>query len=129
MARDPKSIVREFYDEVINRRNVGAIDHLLSEDFRHNGEARGRAGQRQAVEDFLNGFSDLRHEILIILAEADLVSAHQRWAGTFDGTFLGHEPNGRFLSFSSTAILQVRGDEICQAWDVVDIGLAAQLAQ
>lgn len=128
MARDPKDIVRKFYDEVINRRNVGAIDHLLTDDFRHNGEARGRAGQRRAVNDFLNGFSDLRHEILIILAEADLVSAHQRWAGTFDGPFMGRAPNGRLVSFTSTAILQVRGDEICQAWDVVDMALAVQLA-
>lgn len=124
---DPKTVVRDFYDEVINRGDVGAIDRLLTEDFRHNGEARGRTGQRQAVEDFLTGFPDLRHEILIILAEGDLVSAHQRWTGTFDGTFMGRAPTGRLVSFTSTAILQVRSYQIAQAWDVVDIALAAQL--
>ena len=124
---DPKIIVREFYEEVINRRNLDAIDRLLTDDFRHNGELRGRTGQRQAVEDFLTGFPDLHHEILIILAEGDLVSAHQRWTGTFDGTFMGHAPNGRLVSFTSTAILRVRRGQIAQAWDVTDIGLAAQL--
>ena len=127
MARDPKDIVRDFYDEVINRRDVAAIDHFLTDDFRHNGEHRGRVGQRRAVQDFLNGFSDLRHEIMIILAEGELVSAYQQWAGTFDGPFMGHAPNGRPIRFTSTAILQVRGDEICQAWDVVDLALAVQL--
>jgi len=129
MPRDPdtKIIVCDFYDEVINRRNLGAIDRLLTDDFRHNGEARGRTGQRRAVNEFLTAFPDLRHEILIILAEGDLVSAHQRWTGTLEGTFMGHAPNGRLVSFTSTAILQVRGDQIAQAWDVVDIALAAQL--
>ena len=124
---DPKTVISDFYDEVINRRNVGAIDRLLTEDFRHNGEARGRAGQRQAVSDFLTGFPDLRHEILIMLSEGELVSAYQSWTGTFDGPFMGHQPTGRRVSFTSTAILQVHGGRIAQAWDVVDIALAAEL--
>lgn len=76
---------------------------------------------------FLDAFPDLRHDILIILGEGDLVSAHQKWTGTFDGQFMGHAPNGRLVSFTSTAILQVRGNQIAQAWDVIDIALAAQL--
>lgn len=126
-AADPKTIVRDFYEEAINRRDLVAIDRLLSKDFRHNGEARGRAGQRQAVSGFLTAFPDLRHEILIMIAEGDLVSAHQRWSGTFAGPFLGHQPTSRPVSFTSTAILQVRGGQIAEAWDVVDIALAAQL--
>ncbi|MEO6225570.1 MAG: ester cyclase [Sphingomicrobium sp.] len=124
---DPKTVVRAFYDEVINRRDLDAIDRLLTEDFRHNCEARGRAGQREAVKAFLSGFSDLRHEMLIILAEGELVSAHQQWSGTFDGPFMGHAPNFRAVRFTSTAILRVRGGRIAEAWDVVDIALAAQL--
>lgn len=129
MPRDPypETIVRAFYEEAINRRDLGAINRLLTDDFVHNGEARGRPGQRQAVEGFLTAFPDLHHEILIILTEGNLVSAHQRWAGTMDGPFMGHAPNGRPVSFTSTAILQIRGDQIAQAWDVTDIALAAQL--
>ena len=124
---DPKTIVRLFYEQAINRRDPGAIDRLLAENFRHNGEERGRAGQLQAVNAFLSAFPDLRHEILIILAEGELVSAHQRWTGTFGGPFMGHAPNGRTISFTSTAILRVSDGRIAEAWDVVDIALAAQL--
>ncbi len=73
---DPKSVVREFYERAINRRDLSAVDALLTDDFRHNGERRGRTGQREAVSAFLSAFPDLRHQILIILAEGDLVSAH-----------------------------------------------------
>jgi len=123
----PKTVVRTFYDEVINKRDLDAIDRLLTDDFRHNGEARGRAGQRLAVQEFLSAFPDLRNEILIILSEGDLVSAHQRWTGTMEGPFMSHAANGREVTFNSTAILQVRGSQIAQAWDVIDIALAAQL--
>lgn len=124
---DPKRIVRRFYAEAINGRDLDAIDRLLAPGFRHNGEERGRSGQRRAVEAFLDGFSDLHHEILIILAEGDLVSAHQRWTGTHDGPFMGSSPSGRKVAFTSIAILRVHGGEIAEAWDVTDIALAAQL--
>jgi len=58
-----KEIVRRFYREAISERDAGACG-LLTPDFVHNGEPRGRDGQRQAVEYFLTAFPDLEHEIL-----------------------------------------------------------------
>lgn len=124
---DPKQVVRRFYAEAINGRDLAAVDRLLVRGFHHNGVEVGRSGQRAAVQAFLDGFSDLRHEILIILAEDDLVSAYQRWTGTHDGVFMGSSPTGRLVCFTSTAILRVEGGEIAEAWDVVDIALCAQL--
>jgi predicted ester cyclase len=124
----PKDVVRRFYAEVIDGRDVGACDRLLTEDFTHDDEPRGRAGQRVAVEAFLGGFSDLRTEILLLLAEDDLVAAHLRWTGTHDGPFAGVEATGRGVAFTSTAVLRVRGGMIAAAWDEVDLmGLLGQL--
>ena len=57
---DHKDLVRRFYGEAINGRDLDAVDRLLSEDFVHNGERRGRAGQREVVAGFLDGFSGTR---------------------------------------------------------------------
>ena len=123
-----KDLVRRFYAEAINERDLSAVDRLLSEDFVHNGEARGRDGQRGAVQAFLNGFSDLHNEILLILGEDDLVAAHQRWTGTNDGSFMGSDATGRPVAFTSTAVLRIEGDQIAEAWDEVDmVGLSSQL--
>jgi len=123
-----KELVRRFYAEAINDRDLDAVDRLLGEDFTHDGERRGRAGQRQAVAAFLDGFSDLRNEILLILAEDDLVAAHQRWTGTQDGEFLGFPPSGRPVEFTSTAVLRIADGLIVAAWDQVDLlGLTQQL--
>ncbi len=127
-AAENKDLVRRFYAEAINGRDLDAVDRLLSEDFSHDDERRGRAGQRAAVAAFLDGFSDLRNEILLILAEDDLVAAHQRWTGTQDGEFLGFAASGRQVEFSSTAVLRVAGGLIVAAWDEVDmLGLTQQL--
>lgn len=123
MAGDAdKDLVRRFYREAINERDASACERLLTVDFVHNGEARGRAGQRQAVEYFLAAFPDLRNEILLLLAEDDLVAAHQRWTGTHEGEFLGVGPTGRQVEFTSTAILRTRDGLIAQAWDELDTG-------
>jgi predicted ester cyclase len=122
-----KDLVRRFYREAIVERDPGACDRLLTSDFVHNGEARGREGQRGAVEYFLAAFPDLTHEIELILAEGDLVAAHQRWAGTQEGEFLGVAGDGRRIEFTSTAVLRVEGGLIAAAWDEMDTGaIAAQ---
>ena len=123
-----KQLVRRFYAEVVNARDLDAVDRLLSEDFTHDDERRGRDGQRAAVAAFLDGFSDLHNEILLLLAEDDLVAARQRWSGTHDGAFLGIEPTGRRVAFTSTAVLRIEGGLIAAAWDEVDLlGLMRQL--
>lgn len=124
-----KDLVRRFYAEAINGRDLDAVDRLLGDDFAHDGERRGREGQRQAVAAFLDGFSDLSNEILLILAEGDLVAAYQRWTGTHDGEFLGFAATGRRVEFTSTAVLRVADGLIVAAWDQVDLlGLTRQLS-
>jgi predicted ester cyclase len=123
-----KDLVRRFYREAIVERDSSACERLLGIDFVHNGEPRGRSGQRQAVEYFLAAFPDLRHEIELILGEDDLVAAHQRWSGTHGGEFLGVAATGRPVEFTSTAILRVRDGLIAEAWDEMDSGaILAQL--
>ena len=124
-----KALVRRFYAEAINERDLGAVDRLLTADFTHDGEQRGRDGQRVAVAAFLDAFPDLCNEILLILAEGDLVAAHQRWSGTHSGPFAGVDATGRSVIFTSTAVLRIADGLIAEAWDQVDVaGLMAQLS-
>jgi predicted ester cyclase len=123
-----KDLVRRFYREAIVERDSAACERLLTVDFVHNGETRGRAGQRQTVDYFLAAFPDLEHEIELILGEDDLVAAPQRWAGTHGGEFLGVAATGRRIEFTSTAVLRVRDSLIAEAWDEIDSGaILAQL--
>ena len=124
-----KDLVRRFYAQAINDRDLDAVDRLLTEDFTHDGEQRGRVGQRAAVAAFLDAFADLHNDILLILAEGDLVAAHQVWTGTHTGDFAGVPATGRAVTFTSTAVLRIADGLIAEAWDQVDVaGLMAQLS-
>lgn len=48
----------------------------------------------RAVQYSLDAFPNLRHEITLILAEGDLVAAHQVWRGTHGGEFMGVAATG-----------------------------------
>jgi predicted ester cyclase len=126
---DNKEVVRSFYAEAINGRDAYACERWLTKAFVHNGVKRGAEGQREVVAYFLAAFEPLHHEIVLLLAEDDLVAAHQRWSGRHVGEFLGCAPSGREIAFSSTAVLRLARAEIAQAWDEMDSGaIVSQLS-
>jgi steroid delta-isomerase-like uncharacterized protein len=114
-------LVKRFYEEAINQRDTTACERLLTDDFVQNNEFRGREGQQTAVNAFLSAFPDLKHQILMTVAEEDRVAAHQKWIGTHEGEFLGIQPTSRKVTFTSTAILLIHQGLIAQAWDEVDL--------
>ncbi len=129
VAEENKAVVRRFYREAMVERDSSVCERLLSVDFVHNDEPRGRTGQRQAVDYFLAAFPDLEHSIELMIGEEDLVAAHQRWVGTHGGEFLGVAASGNRVEFTSTALLRVRDGLIVAAWDVMDTGaIVPQLA-
>lgn len=123
-----KDLVTRFYDEAINQRDPKAADRYLTDDFTHNDELRGRAGEAEALAGFIAGFSDLHVETITQIADGDTVAAVRRWTGTNDGTFAGCPPTGRRAEFTSTTILHLTGDRVRAVWDEVDLlGLFTQL--
>jgi steroid delta-isomerase-like uncharacterized protein len=114
-------LVKRFYEEAINQRDTTACERLLTDDFVQNNEFRGREGQQTAVNAFLSAFPDLKHQILMTVAEEDRVAAHQKWIGTHEGEFLGIQPTSRKVTFTSTAIILIHQGLIAQAWDEVDL--------
>ena len=116
-----KALATSFYADVVNAHNLDSVDRLVAEDFVHNGEPRGRAGQRAAMAELLEAIPDLRTETILILAEGDLVSAQQRWTGTHLGAVAGIEATGRPIELTSTAILRIHDGLISEAWDEIDL--------
>jgi predicted ester cyclase len=127
-SKDEKALVAQFYERVINRGDLAAIDDLLSPDFVHNGETRGIAGQRTAIQALLAAFPDLQVTTSATIGEGDLVSVRQEWTGTHKGVFLGAAPTNRRIAFTSQAMLRVAGDRIVEAWvNEDDLGLLRQI--
>lgn len=120
-AEANRELIERFYQEVINERRLGTIDQLISEDFVHNGEHRGRDGQRKVYGEFLAAFPDLQTEIIELFAAGNRVAVHRRWTGTHRAAFQGIAASGRSVDFQSTAILTLRGGLITEYHGVLDM--------
>ena len=117
-----KTLVRSFIDEVMNKRQLDAVDRYLAPDFiEHNPNLpQGRDGRKQFVAAVLAGFSDYRGEIVEILAEGDKVVVRTQWSGTQDGPFLGLPPSGNKVRFSTADFFRIANGKVAEHWDVVD---------
>jgi len=64
------------------------------------------------------GFSNLRVDILELLAEGDKVVARIEMTGDHDGEFVGLEPTGRSLKYQHLHIFRIEGGLIVEHWAV-----------
>lgn len=127
-----KKINEHFYDEIFRRRNVDAIDDLLTDDFvEHNpapGQSPDREGAKQLIGQVLAAFPDLELEVEREVAEGDTVATALRFTGTHQGEFAGMPPTGRRVNVAVNEVSRFHDGRCAEHWGVVDMaGLMAQL--
>ena len=112
-ATDPKAVVRRLIDEVLNAGRIEVVDELYTPAM----AARSRAW----IEPFLASFSDVRMEVVELVAEGDTVVGRFRCSGTHTGTWLGHPPTGRrFEDVDEVYVFHFRNGRIASAWGLED---------
>jgi predicted ester cyclase len=104
-AEDNKQAVRRFYQDVVNGRNLAAVDELLVPDgVDHTFGSQSTEQAKQFFAMIHQAFPDLRVEVHDVIAEGELVAARVTYTGTHQGEFLGiprpgkdHHQRGRLL--------------------------------
>ncbi len=133
MKEDPKVIIRRFYDEVINGRNLALLDELTTPDFIEHedvaGVAPGREGAKQFFSMVQGGFPDFRMNVEDVIAEGDKVVVRSRLTGTHEGEFMGVAATGKTIDVSVIDIVLFSEGKVAEHWGVTDTGgLMAQLS-
>lgn len=132
-ADDNKAVVRRWNEEVWGARNLEVIEELIAEDAVIHDTAepepvRGPAGVRGSVERILTAFPDSSVELLHLVTEGHLVTAHFRATGTHEGEFQGVEPTGNRIDVTGMSIMRIREGKIAEEWQIVDaIGILRQI--
>jgi steroid delta-isomerase-like uncharacterized protein len=126
-AEQTRTIVRRFYDEIVNGRDAGAAEELIADDivFRDpavpGGVLHGRAGVQQFIETLVAAFPDFRmtSEGAILVEDATAVC---RWVarGTHRGEFAGQPPTGREFSVPGIDLFTITEGRIVQMWVALD---------
>ena len=91
-----KQAARRFHEEVINGRNLDALDELLAPDgVDHTFGSRNPEQAKQFFGMIHQAFPDLHAEVHDVIAEGELVAARVTYTGTHQGEFLGIPATGK----------------------------------
>lgn len=134
MPSDSASLARRWFEEVWNRKNVGAISEMLAADGIVHGlgedgrDLPGPEGFRLFHEKFVGAFPDIRITVNDVVAEGERCAVRFTCEGTHRGGQLGLPPTNRRVRFTAMAFMRVRNGQIVEGWNEIDgVGLMQQL--
>ena len=125
-----KAIVRRFFEEVWNQRNLTAVNDIFAPHVIVNGQDVTPEVIKQLIESRLSAFPDIVVTIDEQVAEADKVSTRRTWRGTHLGEFRGIAPTGKTASWEQISIVRLVDEKIVEDRVVADeLSLLTQLGQ
>ena len=136
-AAENKAIVRRFYQELWNDRQLAIANEIFASDcLTHQlqsgsedvGVLRNPEMIRHHVADWLAGFADLCFDVEEILAEADRVVSRCVAHGTHTGTWGGIKATGKHIEIRMVVIHRIQAGKIAEDWVLVEsLGFFQQL--
>ena len=112
-TEESKELVRRLVDEVVNRRDLDALDEIAS------GQLARLA--RRWISPFRASFPDFTMRIVSLVAEGDTVVGHFACSGTHTGDWLGIAPTGRrFEDVDEIYVFTVADGKLVAAHGVED---------
>jgi steroid delta-isomerase-like uncharacterized protein len=133
-TEENKALMRHFYEEVFNQRNLAAIDDFIAPTFvNHSAAQLGlTAGDLEHVTQFVSMvmqvFPDLHYTVEDLLADGDKVVARLSISGTQQGAFMGIPSTGKHATVPDIEIFRITNGKAVECWVQVDfLGLLQQL--
>jgi predicted ester cyclase len=121
-----KDLIRRYMQAIDDNESSdwSILDDYIAEDFvAHNpplpGVSLDREGMKQAAEMFRVGTPGT-HEIVMQIAEGDLVVSHIMGRGVHTGELFGIPATNKEVETEGIAIHRVREGKIAEYWAVVD---------
>lgn len=121
-------LVRRFFQEVWNAKDIGAVDRYMGPDTIAYGlpdpdaVLRGSDQFSELVSSFCSAFPDLQVTVKDVIAAGDRVAACWHAKGTHAGDALGFPATGRQVEMDGTSIAIIRGGKLAEAWNMMDMG-------
>ncbi len=127
-----KAIELRFFEEVVNKGDLAAIDELFADNFVQRDATPGTADDREGTKQFFavahSAFPDFHSTLEDMFAEGDKVVQRFTARGTHKGEWMGIAPTGKQMTVSGIAIHRITGGKIVEGWTSMDmLGALQQL--
>ena len=138
MAERNAELSRRIFEDVWNRKNLSAVDDLMSADYVHHDPSSpvvpsGVDGYKQFVNSYMTAFPDAHFTIDDAFTDGQNTDVHNevtRWTvtGTHEGELAGIPRTGRRFSVTGISIARIVNGKITESWNSWDaLGLMQQL--
>ena len=123
MVEENKELVRSYYGEVLNGRNLDAVGEYFADE-------RVIEGVRRGCFSYFQAFPDLHLSIDELIAEGDRVFCRSTITGTHDGEYKGIPATGRHISSESAEVFRIDDGRFVVYWCLSNVaGLMRQLTE
>lgn len=127
-------LIRLFYDELWNRKNLEISDQILHEQVNFRGslghDMVGSAKVRDYVVSVTNSLANYKCEIQELIAEKEKAAVKVWFSGMHVQDFMGYKPTGKLVQWQGTAFFESKDGSLTKIWVLGDLqGLEAILAK
>ena len=116
-------VVRRYYEEVLNKGNVGLLDEIAVTEYAENdllpGQGEGLEGLKQRVTVIKDAFGQT-FKIEDLIAEGDKVVVRWTGSGKQVGEFNGMPATGKEFTIAGIDIHRFKEGRMAEHWHVVD---------
>lgn len=123
MSDETKALVRRYYDEILNGRELDRVGEFFADE---------QLAQRiqQGCFRYFDAFPDLHCAIDDLIADGDKVFCRSTITGTHDGEYKGIPATGRHVAAASAELFTVADGKFVGYWCLTDVaGLTRQLTE
>lgn len=118
---DNKALVQRFFDEVINQRNLAALDQFAHPGGVNHTVPPGMPQEsNQFLGQYLNAFPDVKATVEDLMADGDKVVARVSYRGTHQGAFRGIPPTGKQIAVTGINIFRIANGQLVEHWGLTD---------
>ena len=125
-------LVRLFYDELWNRKNLEISDQILHEQVNFRGslgqELVGSVKVRDYVVSVTSSLADYKCQTQELISEGEKAAVKLLFSGIHVAAFMGREPTGKLVQWQGTAFMKCNSAVLTDIWVLGDLkGLIADL--
>jgi predicted ester cyclase len=123
MANEGKALVQRYYDQVLNGRDLDAVEQYFADE-------RMVERVRQGCFSYFQSFPDLHCSIDELIEEDDRVFCRSTITGTHDGEYKGLPPTGRHVATDAAEVYRIADGKFVGYWCLTNVaGLMRQLTE
>ncbi len=120
-----KKLVRQYYEELWNKKSKAMIEELFTDDIEFHGslniDTKGKKEFENYMDAILKGIPNLHHGIEILLEENATIAVRAIYNGTHSGKLFDYEASNNRIKYNGASFFKFRDEKISNIWVLGDL--------